>query len=62
MEEQRFIAIETKISHQEVMLEDLHEVLYKQQELIEQLQKRIKKLEDQIQNEIRGPGEKPPHY
>lgn len=64
MEEQRFIAIETKLLHQEVVLEDLHQVLYKQLETIELMNKRIKRLEDQIQgqNEIRAAGEKPPHY
>ena len=64
MDEQRFIAIETKISHQEVTLEELHQVLYKQQETIDQLQKKLKLFEDQLQSEseIRPAGEKPPHY
>lgn len=64
MEEQRFIAIETKILHQEVTLEELHQVLYKQQETIDLLQKKLKLFEDQLRadNEIRPAGEKPPHY
>jgi len=64
MDEQRFIDIETKLLHQEVIIEDLHQVLYKQQEMIDFLQKKIKLLDEQFQNnnEIRAAGEKPPHY
>lgn len=64
MDEQRLIAIETKILHQDVMLEDLHQVLYKQLAVIEALEKKLKKMEEQIEahNEIRAAGEKPPHY
>lgn len=62
--EQRFINLETKISHQDMMLEELHEVLYKQQAEITALQKKLKVLEEQFSssNEIRPAGEKPPHY
>jgi len=64
MDEKRFIDIETKLLHQEVILEDLHQVLYKHQEIIDLLQKKIKNMDDQFQNsnEIRAAGEKPPHY
>lgn len=64
MDEKRFIDIETKLLHQEVILEDLHQVLYKQQEIIDLLQKKIKSMNDQFQNsnEIRAAVEKPPHY
>ncbi len=64
MDEQRFIAIETKILHQELMLDELHQVLYQQQDTIDFLQKKLKKFEDltQADQEIRPPGEKPPHY
>ena len=64
MDEKRFIDIETKILHQEVIIEDLHQVLYKQQEVIDSLQNKIKVLDEQFQsqNEIRAAGEKPPHY
>lgn len=64
MDEQRFIDIETKLLHQEVILEDLHQVLYKQQEIIDFLQKKLKIMDEQsqAQNEIRAAGEKPPHY
>lgn len=64
MDEQRLIAIETKLLHQDVMLEDLHQVLYKQLATIDLLEKKIKKMEEQLEasNEIRAAGEKPPHY
>lgn len=62
--EERLINIETKISHQDVMLEELHQVLYKQQESIDILQKKLKLFEQQMNadSEIRPAGEKPPHY
>jgi len=64
MDEERFINIETKILHQEQILEDLHHVIYKQQETIDLLLKKIKILEDQSksENQIGPAGEKPPHY
>lgn len=64
MSEERFIAIEMKISHQDRLLEELHEVLYKQQETIEKLQKKLKQVEDlaNADTEIRPANEKPPHY
>ncbi len=62
--ENRFINIEMKLSHQDVMLEELHQVIYQQQETIDQLQKKIKLLIEQMSadSEIRPAGEKPPHY
>ncbi len=62
--DERLIAIETKILHQEVILEELHQVLYQQQETIDQLQKKIKLLQEQVRsdNEIGPAGERPPHY
>lgn len=64
MSDERFIAIETKLLHQERLLEELHEVLYKQQDTIDKLQKKLKQLEDMssADNEIRAANEKPPHY
>ncbi len=62
--EERFINIETKISHQEVMLEELHQVIYQQQEQIDLLNKNLKLFVQQMtsDSEIRPAGEKPPHY
>lgn len=62
--DERLIAIETKILHQEVILEELHQVLYQQQETIDQLQKKVKLLQEQVRadNEIGPASERPPHY
>lgn len=64
MNEDRFIAIETKLLHQENLLEELHQVLYQQQDSIDKLQKKLKQFEDlsNADNEIRPANEKPPHY
>lgn len=62
--EERLINLEMKVSHQDVIIEDLHQVVYQQQLLIERLLKKIEPIEALLksENEIRGPGEKPPHY
>ena len=64
MSEERFISIETKLLHQERLLEELHEVIYQQQDTIDKLQKKLKQLEEMSnsENEIRPTNEKPPHY
>jgi SlyX protein len=62
--ESRIINIEMKISHQDVMLEELHQVIYRQQAEIDLLNKKLKLLQEQFasDSEIRPAGEKPPHY
>lgn len=67
MTEDRLIDIETKIAHQEHILEELSQVLYEQQKTIDHLEKRLvqlsKKLEDANDNGDIGPAnQKPPHY
>lgn len=64
MNEERFIAIESKLLHQERLLEELHEVIYQQQDTIDKLQKKLKQIEEisNSENEIRPANEKPPHY
>jgi uncharacterized coiled-coil protein SlyX len=64
MTEDRFIKIEMTLAHQEAIIEELHQVLYQQQETIAQLQKKLKLFEDQMrtENNIGAAGEKPPHY
>ena len=64
MNEERFIAIETKILHQDRIIEELHEVIYRQQNTINKLEKKLKQMEDMANadNEIRPTNEKPPHY
>ncbi len=65
--EQRLIELETKIAYQDKIIEDLSEVIYKQQQQVSALEKSIVHLKNQLDslqtgdNEIRG-HEKPPHY
>lgn len=67
-DEQRLIDIETKILQQELSIEELHQVIYRQQKTIDQLEVKITGLVQRFREvsaggpEI-GPGnEKPPHY
>ncbi|KYG67262.1 SlyX protein [Bdellovibrio bacteriovorus] len=67
MTEERLIDIETKIAHQEHLLEELSQVLYEQQKTIDHLEKRLiqlsKKIEDGPDGGDIGPAnQKPPHY
>jgi SlyX protein len=62
--EKRLIDLETKISYQDQTIEDLHEMIYKQQQQIAQMEKAIDNFQRQMKSgdsEIR-PNEKPPHY
>lgn len=67
-DENRIINIETKLAHQEFLLEELNQVIYKQQQIIENLEKNIKFLAKQldigreVDSKIRLNTEKPPHY
>jgi len=66
-EENRLIDLEIKISHQDQIIEDLHQVIYQQQLTIDALEKRLTLLEKRFNEnatgglDIRG-HEKPPHY
>ncbi len=62
--ELRIINIEMKMSHQDVMLEELHQVIYRQQSELDLLQKKLTLLQEQLSSDsdIRPAGEKPPHY
>lgn len=68
MTEQRLIDLETKIAHQELLIEELNQVVYEQQKVVDKLEKTLSSLVKRFQdaliegNEIRGPNEKPPHY
>jgi SlyX protein len=65
--EQRLTDLEIKVAYQDKTIEDLSEVIYKQQKQINAFEKAFELLNKQIQsyqsgdNEIRG-HEKPPHY
>ncbi len=63
-DDQRLIEIEIKVSHQDVLLEELHNVIYRQQETIDALELKVKKLLQRAGEEFgEAPvSEKPPHY
>lgn len=68
MSDERIINLEFKLAHQEKQLEDLSDVLYKQQQTIDNLETLLqgitKRLQDVLgheEDDIRG-HEKPPHY
>lgn len=66
MSDERLNNLESKLAHQEVLLEELHQVLYEQQKTIDKMDKALttltQRLKDVLQGEdIRG-HEKPPHY
>ena len=69
MSEERLVEIETKIAFQEQTIEDLNDVLYKQQQEIERLGsicdtlvKRVKELSEFTPGIDAPANEKPPHY
>lgn len=67
MTEQRLIDLETKIAHQELLLEELNQVLYQQQKTIDKLEATVTTLVKRYQDMLIGgdeirPNEKPPHY
>ncbi len=67
-DEERFINIETKLAHQEFLVEELNQVIYSQQKQITDLENKILTLIQRVEgaltadDEIRPAGEKPPHY
>lgn len=66
MSDQRLIEIETKLAHQELLIDDLNNVITKQQTTIDQLETALKALIKRSgESEARplGPAnQKPPHY
>lgn len=68
MTEQRTIELETKLSHQELAIEDLQRLVYEQHKTIESLEKRLDRLAKRFDGvtgegpEIGPANEKPPHY
>ncbi|MNJ94635.1 hypothetical protein D3C87_123370 [compost metagenome] len=67
-EENRIIELETKIAHQDVLLEELSQVLYQQQQQIDLMETKLTGLIKRIQDgnlngtDVREGSEKPPHY
>ncbi len=68
MEEKRLIDLESKLAHQEILLEELHQVIYRQQQSIDGLETKLTILIQRLRDSSSGsadigPGnEKPPHY
>ena len=68
MSEERLVEIETKMAHQEYLLNELNDVVAKQQEFIMQLEERFGTLADRLRSisdalPAAGSGdERPPHY
>jgi len=68
MDEQRLIDIETKLLQQELLTEELNQVVYKQQQIIDQLEIKLAGLVRRFReasepgNDIGPSNEKPPHY
>lgn len=67
MDENRLIAIEIKLLHHERTIEDLSDVMIRQQKQIDLLQKHIDLLNERLRSEKSEPDigpadEKPPHY
>ena len=65
-DEKRIVDLEIKIAHAERTIEDLSDVLYKQQVQIQKLEKDLalisKKMQGSQELEIGPANEKPPHY
>lgn len=67
MSDQRLTDLEIKITHQDLLLEELNTVIYQQQTRMDLLEKTIKELIKKMSSSEDGPqigphNEKPPHY
>ncbi len=66
--DERLIEIETKVAYQEHTISELNDVIYRQQQQIDQLERICKALTDRMQDMAetstsdKGGYEKPPHY
>jgi SlyX protein len=65
-DEDRFINIEIKLSHQENVIDDLNRTIYEQGRRIDQLEAMVAKLAEHVRT-LRDAGqgalnERPPHY
>ncbi|WP_426192245.1 SlyX family protein [Massilia sp. DWR3-1-1] len=66
-EQERFVAIEIKLAHQEDLVDSLNDVVYQQTRRIDQLEAMVNALAEHIRNASHttpgaGPHEVPPHY
>lgn len=68
MNEDRIIEIETKVAYQEHAISELSDVIYRQQQQIDKLERLCNSLTDRLQDVAeststdKGGYEKPPHY
>ncbi|EGG99737.1 hypothetical protein imdm_746 [gamma proteobacterium IMCC2047] len=66
--DERLIEIETKVAYQEHTIAELNDVIYRQQQQIDQLERLCKALTDRVQDMAESATtektghEKPPHY
>ena len=65
--DQRIIDLETKISFQDKSIEDLSDSVYRQQQQLGELEKKLQIIQKRIESDQNGdseirPQEKPPHY
>jgi uncharacterized coiled-coil protein SlyX len=66
--EQRLTDLEIRFMHQERTLMELNDAVYRQEQAIEQLEREVRQLRDQLKlvtpSDIRSPDEEepPPHY
>ena len=64
--EDRFVDIEIKLAHQEVLVETLNQTIYQQGRRIDQLEAMMAKLAEHVRSVQDGRqsplNEKPPHY
>lgn len=68
MNEERLVDIESKLAHQDQLIDELNDVVTKQQEQIMQIEKLCNSLVNRIrtmvdtQTDDAPPDERPPHY
>lgn len=68
MKEERFIDLETRIAYQENLIQELNDVVTKQQMTIDQMERTLSVLVARVRDLMEGMGEgtvideKPPHY
>lgn len=65
-DEDRFITLETKLAHQEDLVDELNKTIYRQERRIDGLEAMVAKLAEHVRN-LRDAGqgplnERPPHY
>lgn len=65
MNEERLIDLETKLSFQEVLIDDLQKTVNEQYKTIEEMEKKLRRISDKIlaaEQSTKLSHEKPPHY